>query len=267
MLNITSLKSSKTFTNAIVVDAHRAQISTVFKSREVCKSNQSKPVKHTDRTRQFKLSVAAINEKNKFLCFLETETWPVEKNFLRENVMRSPILDSAINENQWKADILQALIDTYKRNFPASAQQHVACYARNIEIDSENPAHTTCSSPERSGSGPICENENNQHGSHEGQNDKITNSESLDEEWDISDPSISDCSPCTENLQENIGVNPQFETVDDNLPSKQVITRIPPLKYLRVKLLHRLKLTKAINQWHLLLTTTHPNPHALMDLN
>lgn len=219
MLNITSLKSAKVFMNATGVDGQRAQISTIFKSRDVCKSNQFKPVKHTDITRLFHLSLAAINEEKKFLRFLEPQMWPVEMKVLRENMMRSTILDRSINDNQGKADILEPLIDAYKRHFPASAPQRVARYARCIEIDSEKAASNTRSSARRSGSGPTCENENNQPVPNEGQYNSVTNSEALHEQCNILDASNSDCSPSTEILQETVAENSQCEALDDNLNS------------------------------------------------
>ena len=63
-LNITSLKSSKTFMNGGSNDIGRdGQVDTIYRARAVCRDCGFKSVQHEDIRKQYELACDALKEK------------------------------------------------------------------------------------------------------------------------------------------------------------------------------------------------------------
>lgn len=96
-----------------------------------------KAVSHKLLSEQFHLVINALREEKKFNNSLGGETWPIEIQTSRQNMLCITRLDEEITENLEKyQDILPSLLDRYKRLFPSSAVMKVSKYKTNhIEVD------------------------------------------------------------------------------------------------------------------------------------
>lgn len=72
MPNITSLKYSKQFMNAQGDDGERAEIYTIYRTRDMCKGQQFKPVGHEGITKLLQISTMVITEEKTFCRFLDS---------------------------------------------------------------------------------------------------------------------------------------------------------------------------------------------------
>lgn len=71
----------------------------------------------------FKNDVNALNEKKKFLHYIGKQEWPCALHAIRDNMLRTMVLDDELNENQRKEDhVLTSFSMAYERQFPAHSE-------------------------------------------------------------------------------------------------------------------------------------------------
>ena len=104
----------------------KAQVCTLYRARFICHENNFKPVKHDKISKQLEVSMAALNEETKFMRFLLLDYWPKEKDAILSNLLHTTLLDSEIEKNMRKQDILPVLVECYQRHFPIIAAQKIA---------------------------------------------------------------------------------------------------------------------------------------------
>ncbi len=118
-IHITSLKSAKTFMNAKDRNGERAQLCTIHRAKDLYSQNNfTKAIKPEQITKQYELSVYAIEEEQKFLEFISPDGWPTEMNSIRTNLLQTTLLDVEIEANRGKVQLLGSLSNSYKRHFP-----------------------------------------------------------------------------------------------------------------------------------------------------
>ncbi len=135
-INITSLKSSKMFMNAKGTDGERAQALTILRAKVVCYEKGFKSVQHDAISRQFQLATDAIEEETKFLRFLFPESWPVEMEQMKTNLLETTLFDDELESNRGNATLLPCLSAAYRRHYPLVAPVKEAKMKRNL-IDLE----------------------------------------------------------------------------------------------------------------------------------
>lgn len=128
MINISSLKSSKAFMNAGGEVGKRAQYLTIYKARDLCQQNGFKPLKHDNVTELFEMALAAIQEEEKFIIFLDGHNWPEKMAPILENMLKTTILDEALKENKNSTKLFDPLLSAFKRHFPSLAPQKITKY-------------------------------------------------------------------------------------------------------------------------------------------
>ncbi len=132
-INISTLKGSSSFMNSKEKDSHLLQINCLHRVKDVY-SETHKTIKSEDLTKQFKYSKMAQNEHDKFLRFIESESWPTEMETLKQNLLRSTILDKELDENNNNEYvILPKLLDAYRRHFPETANMKEAKWKSSTE--------------------------------------------------------------------------------------------------------------------------------------
>ncbi len=118
-INITSLKSSKAFMNGSKSDSGlSAQINTIYRAQTVSLENGFKPVQHETISKLYQMACDASIEVKKFEDFIFPDKWPSEMITLRNNALRTTILDDEMELNRGNSKLLKSFMDSYKRHFP-----------------------------------------------------------------------------------------------------------------------------------------------------
>lgn len=119
-----SIYNCSPFMNVKTEDDIEAQVNTLFRVRDVCKSIGFRTVQHQDVLKQYKLSVCALQEERKFLSYMSSKQWPPNMEVIRTNLLRSTTLDSELMYNTGNNhDVLPSILTLLKRLDPNLAQQ------------------------------------------------------------------------------------------------------------------------------------------------
>ncbi len=119
-IHITSLKSARTYMTAKHKYGEAAQVNTIYRAKDLYqRRNFSKSIQPEEISKQYDLSISAIQEEKKFLNYISPDKWPVEMDVLRHNLLRSVQLDEEIERNHGNKDVLPSILKAYKRHFPA----------------------------------------------------------------------------------------------------------------------------------------------------
>ena len=119
-VNITSLKSATTFMNAGGDSGLECQINTLWRLRDLCRSNGFKAASYKTVVTQFQKAREAMREAKKFEDFLETTKWPAEMEAVKGNLLRTTKFDNEVQENQGNdRDVLPMVLEKYRNTFPA----------------------------------------------------------------------------------------------------------------------------------------------------
>ncbi len=136
-LTASTLKGSATFMNATGDSAVQLQVDCLHRVKDLYAENGFKSIKPDDLTSQFKFTQLADKECKKFLRFIEEEHWPKEMIDVRQNIMRTTVLNIDLEENAGNDNtILEPLLSSYRRHFPDSCTVKEAKWKASIEIDS-----------------------------------------------------------------------------------------------------------------------------------
>ncbi len=161
-IHITSLKSAKTFMNAKHQYGERAQVYSLYRAKDIYQQrNFSKAVQPDEITRQYELSIYAIEEESKFLKYIHPDPWPTEMNVLRQNLLQTTQLNDEIQCNHGNKEVLRSLIKAYRRHFPTryiikESNLKLVEATENAKADSTNQ-ETTWKSSEKAKSSSIIE--------------------------------------------------------------------------------------------------------------
>ena len=99
-ITLHSLRMSTIFMNASTDDEIEAQLHTLHRAKEYSLLNGLKVVQYTTINDMFKMSMLAISEVKKFQTYLGSTEWPAQMANVKNNLLRSTILDSEIESNQ-----------------------------------------------------------------------------------------------------------------------------------------------------------------------
>ncbi len=123
-IHITSLKSAKVFMNAKHKLGEQAQVNTIYRAQDVYRDRKySKPVQPDEISKQYELSIYALEEEEKFLKFIAPDKWPSEMETLRQNLLRTVQLNDEIVLNHGNIEILPSIVNAYKRHFPSKFRE------------------------------------------------------------------------------------------------------------------------------------------------
>ncbi len=134
-INIVTLKGSSSFLNASGEKSEIIQINTLHRLKDHYMQASFKTIQPETLTFQFKLATMAQKEHDKFLKFIEDEKWPHEMRDMKDNLLRSTILDKDLEENSNNdTTILPKLLDCYRRHFPDTSARKEAKWNASIEL-------------------------------------------------------------------------------------------------------------------------------------
>ncbi len=133
-ISVATLKGSTSFMNVKGTDAETLQILCLHRVKDLYVESSLRAIKSDDLTNQLKLSKLALNEQNKFLKFMERDSWPREMLDTKKNLLRTIMFDKEIEENSNNENfILPKLLQTYRRHFPETAALKEAKWNASIE--------------------------------------------------------------------------------------------------------------------------------------
>lgn len=99
-IRLQSLYGSTMYMNPKCELDEKAQVNTLYRVQNLCRSNGFRTVQHTDVSAQFKAAVLALKEEVKFLKYIDDSTWPSGMETIQKNLLRSMILDDEVSSNQ-----------------------------------------------------------------------------------------------------------------------------------------------------------------------
>ena len=121
-INITSIKSATKFMNATGPDAEQNQINTLYRLREISRSNKFKAASYKATVEQFESACHALREARKFESLIEEETWPSGMEAIKNNLLRSTKFDTEVSANSGNdTEILETLLKQYRKVCPEAA--------------------------------------------------------------------------------------------------------------------------------------------------
>ena len=115
-VRLNSLYCSRNFMNPDPKFGDDVQINALHRIKELYILNGSRTVQHQTVTEQYKLSLDALCEEQKFLKYLNAETWPAGTENVRQNLLRSTVMDDELISNRGNDTvILETLRNTLIR--------------------------------------------------------------------------------------------------------------------------------------------------------
>jgi len=81
-------------------DELKAQLYTLYRAKDYCLLNGLKTVQYTTINELFKMALLAISEEKKFLEYLGSDEWPIQMSTIKENLLKSTVLDGEIEGNK-----------------------------------------------------------------------------------------------------------------------------------------------------------------------
>ena len=99
-VSLHSLRISTIFMNAAEPIEVRAQGNTLHRAKEYCLLNGLKTVQYSVINSQFKMALLALEEERKFLDYIGSDEWPPQMSTIRNNMLRSTLLDDEIEGNK-----------------------------------------------------------------------------------------------------------------------------------------------------------------------
>ncbi len=152
VLTANSLRLSKVFSRTGGSDTEQVQINTLYRMRLYSAQNDYKPVPAKKMDELYLSALSASIEVKKFEDLLDGQAWPDELLVLRQNMLRTSLLDSEIelNKNNTSA-VFQPLFELYKACFPNLAEMKLRRWLNGKDGKNGTPASDTESSATVSG--------------------------------------------------------------------------------------------------------------------
>ncbi len=130
-VNIGTLKGSSAFMNC---KNEQVQLHCLHRAKDLSEMNEFKSVKCSELTKMVKFCSLAVIEDEKFKRFIEDETWPREMQDLRNNMLRTTLLDEELELNSVnETSIIPKLLEVYRKHFPDSSVRKEAKWILNVE--------------------------------------------------------------------------------------------------------------------------------------
>lgn len=142
-LNISTLKGSAAFMNLKGHDSDEIQICTLHRVKDLYLESSFSTIVPDNLTTQLKFAKLAHKEEQKFMKFLESDSWPSEMQDIRNNMLRTVVLNKELEENSNNEfEILPKLLECYRRHFPHQAALKEAKWksTTELQITAEEPA-------------------------------------------------------------------------------------------------------------------------------
>lgn len=77
----------------------QAQVNTIHRAKEEFEPTGFKPVQHSFISKHFRLSLLAMKEEQKILKFTSLDSWPRGMKIVKENLLRSSLMDKEVESN------------------------------------------------------------------------------------------------------------------------------------------------------------------------
>lgn len=116
-----SLKSATVFMRGSLAHGKKAQLTTTYRCKHFFQSNNFKPAQHIGVSEQFRNAVWALDEEVKFLTYINKTEWPCKMHTLRDNLLRTNVLDRDTTGNHGNQNSILPVLTTFARHFPAQA--------------------------------------------------------------------------------------------------------------------------------------------------
>ena len=108
--------------NASGPDAEENQINTLYRLREISRSNKFKAASYKVTVEQYENACNALREARKFESLIEGKDWPSGMEAIRKNLLRNTKFDAEVSANSENdMDVLDALLNQYRKLCPEAA--------------------------------------------------------------------------------------------------------------------------------------------------
>lgn len=134
-----AMRASKRFISACGQGKHDAQVNCLHRMRHWSEMHGYKPVQPRTISEQFDLAVLALAEEQKFLDFITEDKWPQNMETVKENLLRTTLLDRELIGNSGNdSDLLPSLWKSFKRLYPGRSRAIEESANSGANNDEEN---------------------------------------------------------------------------------------------------------------------------------
>ncbi len=156
-VRLNSLYCSKNFMNPDTKFGDKVQINTLYRVKDLYALNGYKTVQHEQVTEQYKLSLDALLEEEKFLKYLKADKWPAGTTTIRQNLLQSTVMDEELVANRGNDTVI---LDTLRSSL-LRIDRDLVCRLDNIWSKSAQTQADQSGTQVRELSGAADGNENN----------------------------------------------------------------------------------------------------------